>query len=137
MSYDLMVFKKEAAPKYRTDFMKWYDHQTTWTENHGYDDPKNTALELSNWYIEMIKTFPDMNGNDIEDEDLEGAYESDYCIGKDVIYVAFAWSVAEEAYNKMNELAAKHGVGFFDVSSEEGAILFPENGKLVSIDAKV
>lgn len=39
MSYDLMVFKKEAAPKYRTDFMKWYDHQTTWTENHGYDDP--------------------------------------------------------------------------------------------------
>lgn len=85
----------------------------------------------------MIKTFPDMNGNDIEDEDLEGAYESDYCIGKDVIYVAFAWSVAEEAYNKMYELAAKHGVGFFDVSSEEGAILFPENGKLVSIDAKV
>ncbi|MGS4343997.1 hypothetical protein ACKUSY_00090 [Myroides odoratus] len=139
MSYDLMVFKKEAAPKQRADFMEWYDHQTEWTEDHDYNDPKNTALELNNWYVEMIQTFPNMNGEDredLDDDDFDDAYESDYSIGKDVIYVAFAWSIAEEAYNKMYELAAKHGVGFFDVSSNEGAILFPENGNLVPIDTK-
>jgi hypothetical protein len=34
----------------------------------------------------------------------------------------------------MLELAKKHGVGFFDVSSDNGDILFPENGKLKVID---
>ncbi|MES2545248.1 MAG: hypothetical protein V4548_10210 [Bacteroidota bacterium] len=129
MSYDLMVFRKEAAPKTRTDFMKWYDDQTEWTEDHSYDDPVNTSIELRNWFMEMIHTFPAMNGPfaSQDDDDLN---VSDYSIGKDVIYVAFAWSLAEDAYKKMLELAEKHGVGFFDASGDDGDIFFPENGKL-------
>lgn len=57
MSYDLMVFRKEVAPKNRADFMKWYQDQTEWTEEHSYDDPANTSIELRNWFIDMIKTF--------------------------------------------------------------------------------
>jgi hypothetical protein len=34
----------------------------------------------------------------------------------------------------MLKLAEKHGVGFFDVSSDNGDILFPDNGKLKAID---
>lgn len=133
MSYDLMVFRKEAAPKTRTDFMKWYENQTEWAEEHGYDDPANTSPELRNWFMEIIQTFPAMNGPYASDDD-DNKYVSDYSIGKDVIYVAFAWSLAEQAYKTMLELAEKHGVGFFDVSSDNGDILFPDNGKLKSID---
>jgi hypothetical protein len=135
MSYDLMVFKGEAAPKVRKDFMEWFAIQAEWSEGHSYDDPANTSPELRNWFMEMIKTFPAMNGpfanNDDDDDDY---LISDYCIGRDVIYVAFAWSVAEQAYDKMVELAKKHGVGFFDVSNDDGDILFPENGELKGVD---
>jgi hypothetical protein len=133
MSYDLMVFKKEAAPKTRTNFMKWYQDQTKWTEDHNYDDPANTSTELRNWFLEMIQTFPAMNGP-LANYDDDNPNVSDYSVGKEVIYVAFSWSVAELAYEKIFELAEKHGVGFFNVSSDKGEILFPENGKLKPID---
>lgn len=50
---------------------------------------------------------------------------TDYSLGSSVIYAAFAYSVADEAYTAMRELAIKHKVGFFDVSSNEGDIIFP------------
>ena len=133
MSYDLMVFRKEAAPKTRAEFMKWYEDQTEWTEEHSYDDPANTSPELRNWFMEMIQIFPAMNGPFASDDD-DNPNVSDYSVGKDVIYVAFAWSLAEQAYNKMLELSEKHGVGFFDVSSDNGDIFIPDNGKLKPID---
>lgn len=124
MSYDLMVFRKEAAPRNRTDFMKWYEEQTEWAEEHSYDDPTNTSTELQNWFMEMIQTFPALNGPFANDDD-GNPNVADYCIGKDVIYVAFAWSLAEQAYEKMLALAEKHEVGFFDASGENGDIFFP------------
>jgi hypothetical protein len=135
MSYDLMVFKKLAAPKSRVDFMKWYYIQTQFTENHSYNDPANTAVGLNNWFLDMIKIFPAMNGPySNHDDDNDNEFITGYSIGSDVIYIDFRWSVAEKAYNTTLELAEKHRVGFFDVSSDNGDILFPENGKLVSID---
>ncbi len=133
MSYDLMVFEKDKAPRKRKDFMDWYNKQTEWAENHSYDDPKVSSQKLRDWFTEMIKTFPAMNGPFASD-DYDNDNVSDYSIGKDVIYVAFAWSVAEKAYKSMIELAEKIEVGFFDVSSDNGDIYFPDNGKLVPID---
>lgn len=133
MSYDLMVFEKESAPKNRKDFMDWYGKQTEWSESHNYDDPKVSSSKLHVWFIEMIKAFPAMNGPFASD-DYDNDNVSDYSIGKDVIYVAFAWSVAEQAYKTMIDLAEKVGVGFFDVSSDNGGIYFPVDGKLVPID---
>lgn len=132
MSYDLMVFRKEAAPTTRKEFMEWFDAQAEWEEDHDYMDPKVTSPELSNWFMEMIETFPALNGPHAT-EDYENPNVTDYSIGKDVIYAGFGWPVAVESYQKMTELAAKHGVGFFDASGNEGHIYFPENGKLVRI----
>ncbi|MFC3717029.1 hypothetical protein ACFONC_12775 [Luteimonas soli] len=123
MSYDLMVFDPTAAPKERESFMAWYDKQTEWSEEHSYDDPVVTAPALQAWFQEMIQFFPPMNGPLAVDSDASEV--TDHSIGKSVIYCAFAWSVAERAYNKTRELAVKHRVGFFDVSSDEGEILFP------------
>ncbi|RAR48080.1 hypothetical protein [Flavobacterium lacus] len=134
MSYDLMVFRKEAAPMTKTEFMDWYEDQTEWTEEHTYDDPANTSAALRNWFMEMIQTFPAMNGPFASEDDEENHNVADYCIGRDVIYVAFAWSLAEQAYSTMLKLAEKHGVGFFDASGDNGDIFFPENGQLKAID---
>jgi hypothetical protein len=34
MNYDLMVFEKTAAPRNLNEFMKCYDAQTEWNEDH-------------------------------------------------------------------------------------------------------
>lgn len=96
-------------------------------KEHGYNDPAVTSFALREWYEEMIKTFPNMNASDVEVEDDDAeAHLTDYSIGHNVIYAAFAWSVAEEAYEKMKALAQKYGVGFFDVSSDDGDIILPD-----------
>ena len=123
MSYDLMVFDPDAPPKDRKSFMAWYDKQTEWSEQHSYNDPAVATPALQAWFQEMIQSFPPMNGPLAVDSDTPEV--ADHCIGKSVIYSAFAWSVAEHAHTKMRELAIKHRVGFFDVSSNEGEILFP------------
>jgi len=124
MSYDLMVFNPEAVPRARADFMDWYFKQTKWQEGHSYDDPAVCSTELKNWFLDIIETFPALNGP-YAAEDPDDDTVTDFCIGKDVIYACFSWSVAEKAYEIMKEKAEKHKVGFFDVSAESGDILFP------------
>lgn len=124
MSYDLMVFEVSVAPKSKSEFMTWYAEQTKWEEGHSYQDHDVTSEALQNWFKEMIRYFPPMNGP-LASDDVDDPKVTDHCIGKDVIYSAFSWSVAEEAHPKMRELAIKHSVGFFDVSENDGEILFP------------
>lgn len=137
MSYDLMVFEKEKAPKTKKNFMAWYEKQVEWSEEHDYQRISVSSSALQNWFMEMKETFPPMNGEYApaselldEDENLE-SYLTDYCIGRDVIYASFAWSVASEAYERMRSLAQKHNVGFFDVSAEDGDIILPDGTMIV------
>lgn len=129
MSYDLMVFEPSKAPKDRTAFMGWYEQQVQWSEDHNYNDSSFCSEALQRFYGELSEHFPNMN---VEDEIFEAMEEAgtdnrltDYSLGSAVIYAAFAYSVAEEAYTIMRELALKHQVGFFNVSSNDGEIIFP------------
>ncbi|VVE36385.1 hypothetical protein PIN31009_03890 [Pandoraea iniqua] len=126
MSYDLMVFEPTAAPKDRQQFMTWFQGQTAWSEAHSYDDPVVSSPALQAWFLEMVQHFPAMNGPYASD-DVDDPKVTDYCVGQVVIYSAFAWSCAEEAYGAMKRLADKHSVGFFDVSADQGEIIFPDN----------
>lgn len=134
MSYDLMVFSAHKAPQSETEFLEWYDEQIEWSENHNYVDPVVTSKELKAWFLEMIETFPALNGPYAPEDDsvVFSEYITDYDIGESVIYASFKWAVAEQAYDKMYELAEKHRVGFFDVSGS-GDILFPAETGLESI----
>ncbi|OZQ69539.1 hypothetical protein CA600_02985 [Paenibacillus sp. VTT E-133280] len=129
MSYDLMAFETSKAPQERAAFMKWYEQQVQWSEDRAYSDPSVLSEALQRFYSELSEQFPNMN---VEDEIFEAMEEAgtdnrltDYSLGTSVIYAAFAYSVADEAYTAMRELAIKHKVGFFDVSSNEGDIIFP------------
>lgn len=136
MSYDLMVFEKTKAPKTKKEFLAWFEKQAEWEEEHDYQTISVAAPALQNWFMEMKQTFPPMNGEYApDDEEIEADEElerhlTDYCIGREVIYAAFAWSAAEEAYELVRKLAQKHDVGFFDVSSEEADVILPDGTDL-------
>ncbi|MGN6268608.1 MAG: hypothetical protein ACTHM0_01790 [Sphingomonas sp.] len=119
MSYDLMVFDPEEAPHDRAAFLEWYKQTTEWSEGHSYDDPNNTTLGLRNWFDDIRRTYPPMNGP-LATDDYDNLKVTDYSIGHHAIYAAFAWSEAEEAYPVVRELTVKHAVGFYDVSGDEG-----------------
>ncbi len=104
---------------------RWYSAQTEWTESHGYNDPQVPTERLRGWFQDIIETFPPMNGPLSNEDDIGNPKTTDYCVGRTVIYAAFAWSQAEAAYRCMRDLAEKHGVGFFDVSSSDGAVWLP------------
>ena len=127
MSYDLMVFEPSAAPSDRSEFLEWYGQQIEWREEHGYNDPANTTEKLRAWFFEMKKTYPAMNGPYASD-DYDNIKITDYCVGQSVIYAAFRWSVAADAYRAVFESAKNFGVGFYDVSAEEGQVWMPEPG---------
>jgi hypothetical protein len=124
MSYDLMVFEPAAAPASKAEFLTWYEQQTKWTEDHGYDDPAVTTSKLRQWYEAMAEDFPPMNGPDAS-EYFDDPKVSDYSIGQSVIYVAFAWSQAEVAYKAVRAAAETAGVGFFDASGSDAEIWLP------------
>jgi len=132
MSYDLMVFEAEAAPKDHYGFLQWCAEQTKWNEGHSYDDPSVTTARLRVWFLEAIQLFPPLNGVLAERElPKDEATAADYSIGTQMIYIGFAWSKAELAYQTTLDLAAKHGVGFFDVSSADEEVWLPTGGRLM------
>lgn len=127
MSYDLMVFAVEAAPKDRAAFLEWYEGHTEWEEDHSYDNPDVSAPALKAWFLEMIQSWPAMNGPfSSEDFPEDDSTVTDYSVGREVIYAAFAWSKAEPAYDAVVALAAKHGVGFFNASSDGAQVWLPD-----------
>ena len=105
MSFDLMVFDVDKAPKTKTEFLQWYKEVTDWKEGNMYDDITISSPSIQQWYYEMIKTYPPMNGQfsptNEELEEIEGLEErmTDYSIGDSFIYMCFAWSVADKAYD--------------------------------------
>jgi hypothetical protein len=127
MSYDLMVFDPAAAPGERKAFLAWFRQQTRWTETHGYNNPDVPTPALRAWFMEMIRWFPPMNGP-LASDDVDDPRVTDYSVGETVIYAAFAWSQAGAAYERVKELAAKHGVGFFDLGSDDIWLPAPGGG---------
>lgn len=135
MSYDLMVFEAANAPRERKAFMSWYKTLAEWTEGHDYSDLSVSPPALRDWFMEMKMVFPPIRGEfapseeELDmDEELE-QHTADYSIGATAVYVAFSWSVAEDAYLVARDLAARHGIGFFDVSGSK-EVVFPDGSRM-------
>ena len=132
MSFDLLVFDLNVAPLGRDEFLDWFKIRSLWGEGHSYDDPKVSSRNLQNWFHEMIKSFPTLNGpysekiTDYGSDYFENPRLADYSIGKDMIYIGFGWSVAEVAYIEAKKLANKHKVGFYNISDDDAEIIMPD-----------
>jgi hypothetical protein len=134
-SYDLMVFEPDAAAKEYDAFLAWFEEQMECDEGHAYNDSRETSERLRAWYRDMLLVFP--SGADEFEENSPGEYEEDcysgYSIGRQFVYVIFVPRMAESARRTAFDLAAKHGLGLFEPSSEGAELWRPEAGKLVLV----
>jgi hypothetical protein len=86
----------------------------------------------------MINFYRALNGPYAKDENEGNEFVTHYSIGRNVIYSAFSWSLAEKAYEKMKSLAEKYNVDFYDASAYEGDILFLDGiGRNIPIDRAI
>lgn len=138
MSYDLLVFDPTKAPSTAHDLEKWFAKQTRWEEDHSYDDPKVSTARLRAWFLTIVKAFPAMNGPYKPSEmPADESSLTDYSIGRDVIYIGFAWSKSEAALKMVLELAEKHGLGVQDVGASSLKVWLPDKkGRLRVISPK-
>ena len=126
MSYDLLVFDAKAAPADREEFLNWYNANTEWDDEESYEDPERCVPELQAWLMEMIQEYPAMNGPLAPKDDSDDSALADYVLGQHLIYIAFSWSKAEQAFEDTKAIAAKHGLGFFNVSSDTSDVWVPD-----------
>jgi len=131
MSFDLLIFEKEHAPINREPFLEWYGEQMDWKEDHTYGDPAVATRSLQAWLFEMFQTFPATNGAISQNGNV--LMSGDYSIRRSTIYASFAWSMADHAYETAFQLAAKHGVGFFNVSSDQGEVWLSDENMGLSL----
>ncbi len=123
MSYDLVVFEKKKAPTAQEGFLKWYTEQAEWSGDYDYNDISHASASLQKFFDAVKDIFPPMNGLfAVSDEELDEHPEiekrlCDYCIGTDMIYLSFGYSIAGMAYDLIKRAAYFCGVGFFEVES--------------------
>ena len=126
-----MVFEPEAAPKDHESFLAWVGKLTKWDEGRSYGDPSVTSTRLRGWFSDIKTAFPPLSGVVAEDDLPEDeASAADYSIGRQFIYICFDWSKSAEAYQAVVELVGRHGLGFFNVSSNDEEVWLPANGRL-------
>lgn len=123
MSLDICVYNKEKAPTDPEEFLKWFYERTTWEGDRDYYDIKGTNQNLVDFFLEMVKICPAMNGpyapteEDFEtDPDLEDSpLITEYNIDEDLIYMGFSYSAPPEVFEQLEKLVYKHGLGFYDM----------------------
>jgi hypothetical protein len=121
MSYDLFVFDPSAAPRERAAFLAWFNNQVE--DGECYFVGSSVCLQA--WHNAMLPQWPDMQ--EIDDDQADDPHVTGYSCTPQSIYIDFRWSVAEEAYEATRRNAVQHGVGFYDVSGDDGdgEIYFP------------
>lgn len=154
MSYDLLVFDPEFAPRGRPEFMAWYSEIIKWGDERDYNSPESMTGNLRLFYDKLRTEFPPMNGPYAYEFDqptqplfeqkskgfwskifkaapqlerpepaFDEAFVTDYSLAENAIYMGFAWSISGQAYNHVFNTALSAGVGFFNVSGNDGEIL--------------
>lgn len=135
MSYDLAVFDPSSAPRDRKEFIEWYVRKIESPEEDHGDNPKSLTRALQAWFREMVKIFPPLNGP-LAPKNLDSPKLTDYSLAGDFVFISFRWSEEKEGYERVKTLAAKHGLGFFDASGQDGDIFWPVPGWTLSSEKK-
>ncbi|CAL8973761.1 hypothetical protein CELL_01613 [Cellulomonas sp. T2.31MG-18] len=127
MSYDILAFDPGATAD--DDFEAWWDEQAQWPEGHGYNSPSVSTPALQAFYRDVAAKYPPMNGPDAPQlDDLDEPLESrltDYSFGRDLIYGAGSWRLADELTADWERIAREHGIAVAFVSNSPLRIVRP------------
>ncbi len=128
MSFDLIVFEKGKIPVNHSEFINWYEQKM---EEGNVQDISCVSEKLQYFFHSVRHIFPPMNGSfapddkELSENPSMGKYLCDYGIAEDMIYLSFAYSVSEFAYDTVKRAAYFAGVGFFYPSDDSSVpILF-------------
>lgn len=118
MSYEVAVFDAAAAPQDDEQFALWF-HQQAGDE----DDPDEGTVALRNWFADFSAHFPARNGPYADDDGT-----TTYRFGRAVTRAQCPEEESVKAADAGRQLAAKHGVGFYNENSGEERLFFPKGG---------
>jgi hypothetical protein len=120
MSYDLVAFDPAIAPREREAFKAWFMAEKTSGEAWASLSPP-----LMRFFEAMRVHYPSLNGPDVVSDNDDHDLVADYSFSPAVIVACFSWKKAEEVYPLFRSLAVANGVGFYDLSADDGEIHFP------------
>ncbi len=128
-----MVFDPTSAPgTSRAAVIAWLEDEAEWGDGP-YDDPARGTPAVQAWLEELLREFPAVDGPRAH----AGHHPrlTDYTIGRAVVYACFPWTAVEAAYEAVVSAAATHGLGVYDVSSDDLALWLPDGkGELALLE---
>lgn len=132
MSYDLMVFDPDLAPK-KGQIGDWHRSMLDEDERDfqiAFDPASAQSNRLKAFYDEMREGFPAMNGPDgIDDNQVDDERVTGYAFYPGFIYMDFRWSASEAASHAVSTLAKKHGLGLFDPQDARDGVMWMGTSK--------
>lgn len=118
MSYEIAVFDAAAAPMDDEQFVIWFQKQGA-----AEDDPDEGTVALRNWFADFSTHYPATDGPYADDHGT-----TTYRFGKAVTRASCPDDEAAKAADTGRQLAAKHGVGFYDANAGQERLFFPRGG---------
>ena len=151
MSFDLMVFDPDHAPRERAAFMEWFRDITRWEDKLTVDIPDGLSGNLPAFYRQITKSFPDINGPEarayfdfvqppppgffarlfgakpVSRPELDESRLVECTFHANAIYLSFTSSLNGDAGFTCSDVANDTGVGLFNVSAGNGQIFYDRN----------
>jgi len=112
MRYRVMVFDPASAPGTAAGFMAWV-RTPTWTE-HTASDPGTTLVTLFVFLSEALRFGGQKNTGALA-HDTGGHVLVEHQVAKGMIQLVFETSNVRALSETLREMAAQHGVGFFEL----------------------
>ena len=125
MSFDLFIFERRKSIKTSLDVFSYQEEFTEYTEDKDYNSLNGCSDVISSWAKKMFEKFPPMNGEYAPPDEVAFASEesmkhlADYSFGRNGVYCAFSYLVAEEALEYIKSIADEHMVGVYDMQSND------------------
>ncbi len=124
MSFNLFVFERRENLKTSVEICSYMEEFTEYKEDKDYNSLEDSSEIIVNWSKKMFEKFPPLNGEYAPSEEQFHLKEiethlTDYSIGKNAVFCAFGWDVAEEALEDIIAMADEYKAGVYDLQSNE------------------
>ena len=132
MSFDLMVFDADIAPKDKKGFREWFEQEAGEQGPESSDLPeicKNDAFRA--FYEQMAEVFTPFNGPDAvhlpeNASQLRILRTGEYSFRRHSAYMCFGWPAQDFARAACSTFSKELGLGFYMLSTRYPQVRFPD-----------
>lgn len=121
MSYDVIVFDPETAPRKEDDFFEWLDDLGETFEGSEENIPDTLSANLRAFYDDLRRTYEPVSGpHAYVGEIHETTKVCEYFFGEKTIDLAFGWQLSSDGRKAVLQSAIAAKVGVYMSSDEDG-----------------